>query len=126
MRQPLQVPKTLERDEWLSRLGTKTRLKGTPSPSAPLEGVSTFRGRLTADQLKKAMNGPKAEAPPREVAWYAQVGCLLDAGFAVTPDRWRYGQLHVTVSIWKEWSPEVSAKFLACFINAVELPIEGA
>jgi hypothetical protein len=120
------LPKGLGRDEWLSRLGTKNKLKSEPSPKAPRGGISTFWGKLTALELKQAMNDPDAKPRSREAVWHARVGCLEDAGFSVTPDEWQGDYLHVTVNVAREWDTEASEKFRACFSSEVELPIEGA
>jgi hypothetical protein len=120
------IPTTLGRDEWLSRLGTRLKPKCVPKPKAPREGVSTFHGQLTAIALKRILAGPDAEPAGNEAAWHAQVGCLLDAGFSVTPDYWIGDHLHVTINIDREWNLGVEGACGACFSKLDGLPIEGA
>jgi len=87
--------------------------------------MSTFLGRLSALELKQAMNGPDATPAKRETPWHAQVGDLLDAGLHVQPDFWQFGYLHVSVYAEGQWDPPVVDRCLACFNPELATPMGG-
>jgi hypothetical protein len=120
----METPADLSDEDWVSQYGTIHRpIDGLPFKRRPLidqqpQELSLVRGRLTADEIARAVLRKRTGALPGEGSRQAQVGKLRASGFRVwaTPGRWNPAHVSVMpLDLDGAWKQDDMERFEACF-----------